>query len=364
MTEILNVDLDTRGYPIIWERSFNELVARVHSCSHDTKQAFVTNELIYELYKDHLKELFPNARPLIIPDGEKEKNFQRILTLSEELLNNVFHRNASLWAFGGGVIGDITGFLASIYMRGISYYQIPTTLLSMVDSSVGGKTGVNIRGGKNIIGTFYQPQAVFIHADFLKTLPEREIKCGLSEIIKTGLIHNEKLLSVMEERSEEILAKDLDTLNALSRMSVEVKSWVVENDERETNLRAILNLGHTLAHAFESYYNYGDIKHGEAVSVGLAYAAHLSKEMGLISEEETSRLNTLFQKLKLMHRWQDLPGQEKPTSKELLALMKGDKKNKDENIRFVLIDNIGSHRLPEKVKDEVLLSSLESFQCL
>jgi 3-dehydroquinate synthase len=267
-----------------------------------------------------------------------------------------------LWAFGGGVIGDITGFLASIYMRGIRYFQIPTTLLSMVDSSVGGKTGVNIEGGKNMMGTFYQPSAVFINTSFLKTLADREFKSGLSEVIKSALLNDPELFHLIENNVNSLSRENVNLNENISMMSVKVKADVVSKDEKENDLRAILNLGHTLAHALESFYQYRNISHGEAVSIGIAFAVFLAVDLNILSHEILERIHILFKNLGMMYLWSHLPGA-KPEVEIIIELMKGDKKNINNNIRFVFISDIGKFLLPQPVELPRIKSCLEKFIC-
>ncbi len=363
MTESLTIDLNDRSYPILWDSGFDKLKQNVHAALKKSgPPAIITNDTIEPLYREKLDSLFGDAPRLVIPDGESEKRLSTIETLCDKLLAAGFHRNVSLWAFGGGVIGDITGFLASVYMRGADYYQMPTTLLSMVDSSVGGKTGVNLTAGKNMVGSFYQPKSVFIHTGFLETLDPREIKCGLAEIIKSGLIRDKEIITFLDARRDEILKRSQHTFGKLSAKSVQVKASVVSQDEKESGLRAILNFGHTLAHGIESHYEYGKVKHGEAVSIGMSYAAYLSSQLGLLPAEKCEIIDQLLKDLEMPLRWSDLP-QPAPSPGEMLAGMRGDKKNIGNAVRFVLLNDIGSCTLPREVDDNTIMSTLESFIC-
>lgn len=323
----------------------------------------ITNEKIYGIYKPVIEQIFGNSPILTIKDGEKYKNFKTIVHLSEQLLSLGANRNSLLWAFGGGVVGDMTGFLASIFMRGISYCQIPTTLLSMVDSSVGGKTGVNIENGKNMIGTFYQPSGVYIHVNFLKTLDLREFKCGMSEIIKSALLDDLDLFQLMENNLADLRPDNEIIMEQLSMKSVKVKSRIVMEDEKEAGLRAILNLGHTLAHALESNYNYRFVKHGEAVSIGTTFASFLSMEKGFITNDEFRRICNIFHKLRMNSLWDSLP-RKKPDVNTLVNFMKGDKKNSSQKIKFVLLNGIGKYKLPSEIEDEFIINALEKYKCL
>lgn len=364
----ITVNLPGHTYPIFWETDSSGFAALIQKhrkeANPDLQKHFVvTNDTIEKIYSSQINNLFPHSTVLVIKDGESHKNFTTVETLSNDLLQWGADRGSCLWAFGGGVVGDITGFLASVYMRGIRYFQIPTTLLSMVDSSVGGKTGVNVERGKNMLGTFYQPSGVFIHTPYLKTLNEREFKCGLSEVIKSALLNDARLFSSIEENLPQLNAQNAEFTEEISQSSVAVKTGVVTEDEKEAGLRAILNLGHTLAHALESYYNYEHIKHGEAVSVGTSFAGLLSVELGFLSNEDLLKINRLFENTGLMYRWSDLP-ENKPEIKMLIDLMKGDKKNAGNEIRFVMLDGIGKYKLPVPVAESVIKECLEKFICL
>ena len=359
MDKKITIDLGEFGYDINWNSNYSALAHWIKENRNNGKNALITNEYIYSIYKKEIVELFSGFEVLLIPDGESEKRLSTIEKLSETLIKKEFTRSSTLWAFGGGVIGDITGFLASVYMRGIPYFQIPTTLLSMVDSSVGGKTGVNLSMGKNLVGTFYQPKGVFIHTPFLKTLADREINCGLSEIIKSASVRNSSLFKDMIKNVELINEKSLDYFESLSMQSVKVKAKVVEEDEKENGVRAILNFGHTLAHALESYYSYTELKHGEAVSIGMNFAAVLSDIFKENSSEIAKDILHLLNQLKLKCSVKDLPQSNLPNVNELIQLMKGDKKNIDNKIRFILLKDIGHAQLPVAIDDNIIREQLE-----
>lgn len=394
IVKILSVKLPDHPYDIIWENDIKSLKIVIQKRLEKGRHFIITNTTIYSHYAPTLADLFGDCPVLIIDDGENYKNFSTINRLAEDLLKSGANRTSTLWAFGGGVIGDITGFLASIYMRGIPYFQIPTTLLSMVDSSVGGKTGVNLEHGKNMIGTFHQPSGVFIHVNFLKTLNDREFRSGLSEVIKSALLADPELFQYIENQTSDLLAhisqisennilrlkpdsaKDMiinsDLLETISFKSVQVKANVVTQDEKENGLRAILNLGHTLAHALESFYNYSGLTHGEAVSIGLTYAALLSQKKGLLSEKDFSRIRNIFDNLHMSSKWAHLPGTDKkgienlplrPRADELIDLMKGDKKNTDTGIRFILLKGIGDFTMPLPIELPIIKQTLEEFIC-
>lgn len=386
----LTINLPNHTYPITWENDFEQLVKIVTARTAQGRHFVVTNSTLYTLYQKKINRLFVNCQILTpIQDGERYKNFTTVTQLADELLKLGANRNSTIWAFGGGVVGDISGFLASIYMRGIPFYQVPTTLLSMVDSSVGGKTGVNLDHGKNMIGTFYQPQGVYIHVNFLATLDRREFQSGLSEVIKSALLSNleffqfigdhtrqlntlrsnlpEKQISEPGDISPDHMADSAGLLEELSFRSVEVKAKIVTEDEKETGLRAILNLGHTLAHALESFYNYSHLKHGEAVAIGIVFASFLSMKKNYLKKEEFDRIQKVFTDLNLKAAWNDLPTSDSVLNTvenldDFINLMKGDKKNTDNSIRFILLREIGKYTLPEPVDIPTIKESLIEFK--
>ncbi|MDH5720166.1 MAG: 3-dehydroquinate synthase [Spirochaetia bacterium] len=363
MNDKLNVNLGKDSYPIIWRDTLDSLKEEIEKYSKNyEKTALLTNVKVYKIYEKEIKKIFSKAHVIILPDGEKTKSLKTIENVSSNLLKAAFTRNTLLIGLGGGVIGDINGFVASIYMRGISFIQIPTTLLSMVDSSVGGKTGVNLPEGKNMIGTFQQPKAVFIIPYFLKTLPARERKCGLAEAIKSALLMNKSLFYYIEQNKEKIIANDLSAMKYLSKESVAIKAAVVEKDEKEKLLRGILNLGHTLAHAIESYYEYKAIKHGEAVSIGLAFAAFFSYRQGILDNKLWLKIFNLLQTLGMPCTIKDLPAKKRaPRPEELVDMMKKDKKNRESEIYFVMLKNIGEYLLPRPVDQKIITKSLKEF---
>lgn len=367
MTHQLSVNLTDKNYSIVWTEQTEDLKKLITDQSSNGKHCLITNTKIDQTYKKMIEDLFPNHKIFIIPDGEEQKSLGRIESLSNEMLKSGVNRSFTFWALGGGVIGDITGFLSSIYMRGVPYFQVPTTLLSMVDSSVGGKTGVNIDYGKNMIGTFYQPEGVFIHTPFLETLEHREILCGLSEVVKTGLIGDPSIIEELEVIKGADQEFSNEFFHSLSRKSVAVKATIVEKDEKESSLRAVLNFGHTLAHALESYYQYSHIKHGEAVSVGIAFALYLGEKLGYTTGKGVSeRVSAIFKKIGMFATWKDLPSSPlpKPEAETLVRLMAGDKKNIDNQIRFVFIEKAGKSLLPIGVDADIIQQHLKEFICL
>jgi len=303
--------------------------------------AVISNPTVYGLYGDavmgSLRRAGFNPRSLIIPDGEEYKDILWAYYIYGELLRGGFDRASALIALGGGVIGDITGFVASTYMRGISFIQVPTTLLAQVDSSVGGKTGVNHPLGKNMIGTFYQPRLVWSDVETLKTLPERELLAGLAEVIKYGVIWDEGLFRFLEEGRERIVGLDGIALSHIIRRSCEIKAEVVSRDEREAGLRAVLNYGHTIGHAIETATGYRQYLHGEAVAIGMCIEARLSRLLGLMGSRDAERVRSLISSYGLPTEIPSGIDRER-----IISSMRLDKKALAGEMRFILPERIGS----------------------
>ena len=298
--EKVRVELGDRSYDIcIGSNILGKIGSKLKSLSVSPKTAIVSNPAVYRLYGkkvlNSIKSSGFDVIPVIIPDGEKYKDISIVQKIYGELLMHRLDRKSALIALGGGVIGDITGFVASTYMRGIDYIQIPTTLLAQVDSSVGGKTGVNHKLGKNMIGTFYQPKLVWIDIDTLKTLPKRELRAGLAEVIKYGVIWDSKLFKFLEENKEKILSLNKKALGYLIKRSCEIKAAVVSKDERESGLRAILNYGHTIGHAIETVTGYKKYLHGEALAIGMFIEAEIAESLKLLKEKTVQRIKSLIE---------------------------------------------------------------------
>lgn len=277
--------------------------------------------------------------------GETAKSLKTVEKCYNQLAAHRLERKSFIVALGGGVVGDLAGFVAATYLRGIPFIQVPTTLLAHVDSSVGGKTGVNLRAGKNLVGAFYQPRLVLCDLDTLKTLPEREFRAGLAEVIKYGIIFDAKLFADLERNLSKILKRDKGTLAPIIARCCEIKAEVVSQDETESGLRAILNFGHTIGHAIENGFGYGKFLHGEAISIGQTAEAKLSREILGLSEQEVERIENLF-------RNAGLPTQIKINStkkRKLFDAMRLDKKTRDGEIRFVLAREIGKVEFGQKV---------------
>lgn len=354
----IQVQLDERSYPIyigVDNLCDPEILTR-HIKSKQV--VVVTNETIAPLYLDKVKKHLQQYQleVVILPDGEQYKTLAIMETIFDALLTGKFSRNTTLIALGGGVIGDISGFAAACYQRGIPFIQIPTTLLAQVDSSVGGKTGVNHALGKNMIGAFYQPQSVIIDVKVLETLDDRQLAAGLAEVIKYGLIQDADFFSWIETNIEKILARDQESLIYLIDKSCHNKAEIVAADERESGIRAILNLGHTFGHAIETGSGYGVYLHGEAVAIGTCQAADLSRRLGWLDDAGVARIIALFKK-------SGLPTEPPAeiSAQEFIDLMSVDKKNVDGDIRLILLRKIGEASLPVGVEREVLLETLNEY---
>ena len=292
--------------------------------------------------------------------GEHLKSFTNLVKLSNKILSYKPDRNSTIIALGGGVIGDLSGFIASIILRGINFIQIPTTLLSQVDSSVGGKTAINSNYGKNLIGSFYQPKIVLIDPTSLLTLPDREFLCGYVETFKYALINNYEFFTFLEKEKSAIKAKELTILNHIIELAVTSKAQIVAKDETEkSGLRALLNLGHTFAHALEKETNYSDLlKHGEAVAIGIILAAKFSYQLGFCNEEIIAKITKHLQYFNIITNPQDLNYNWQ--YKNLLTHMLGDKKNQDGIINFILLNDIGESFLAKNVKYDNVVAFLKT----
>jgi len=304
----------------------------------------VSNTRVAPLYAQRLAGSlvgrYVSVHQVVLPDGEACKNWETLNTIFDALLGHGCDRKTVLFALGGGVVGDMTGFAAACYMRGVPFVQVPTTLLAQVDSSVGGKTGINHPLGKNMIGAFYQPRLVVCDLDTLRTLPDRELSAGLAEVIKYGPIADLAFLDWIEHNLDALLARDSSALAYAVKRSCEFKAWVVGQDERESGLRAILNFGHTFGHAIEAGLGYGEWLHGEAVGCGMVMAAHLSHKLGLVDAAFVWRLTDLVKRAGLPVTAPVLDAED--NAGRYLALMRVDKKAEGGEIRFVVVNDSGT----------------------
>ncbi len=337
-TEILNVDLGDRSYPIFIGE---DLISRadIYKTHISSKQVLVvTNTTIAPLYLETVLNALSGfqTETVILPDGEEYKNLNTLDDIFTGLLNSHFDRGCTLVALGGGVVGDMTGFAAACYQRGVKFVQIPTTLLAQVDSSVGGKTGVNHPLGKNMIGAFHQPECVIADTLTLNTLDDRQLSAGIAEVIKYGLINDLEFFEWLEANMHFLLQRDQQALAYAVKRSCFDKAEVVAADEKEAGQRALLNLGHTFGHAIETGMGYGEWLHGEAVATGMCMAARLSAKLGHLDIADVERIEALIEKAHLPVR----PPQQ-ITKQRYLELMSVDKKVKDGQLRLVLMEKIG-----------------------
>ncbi len=349
----LHVDLGEKSYPIYIGSNLLGQQHLLQKHIQSRQVLIITNTTVAPLYLNRLVDNLTGYQieTLELPDGEQYKNLEYLTKIFNCLLEKKYSRNCTLLALGGGVIGDMGGFAAACYQRGIPFIQIPTTVLAQVDSSVGGKTGVNHPLGKNMIGAFYQPQCVIADIDVLDTLDDRHLIAGLAEIIKYGLIRDLPLFEWLEENIALLLARDKQALAYVIERSCINKAEIVAEDEFESGIRAILNLGHTFGHAIETGMGYGVYIHGEAVAIGLCYAADLSHRMGWISVQDVDRIINLLKLAKLPV----IPPKEMNVA-QFIDLMLVDKKNLDGKIRVILLEAIGKAALPVSV-DQMLLQN-------
>ncbi|HFC92015.1 MAG TPA: 3-dehydroquinate synthase [Leucothrix mucor] len=336
--QTLNVDLGDRSYPIHIGSGLLKRPELIQGHIHGTTTAIVSNETIAPLYLDALHQVtapYKNT-DVILPDGEKYKTFEIEQKIFTEMLRAHCDRKSTLLALGGGVVGDMTGFAAACYQRGIPFIQVPTTLLAMVDSSVGGKTGVNHPLGKNMIGAFHQPQCVLIDIDTLDTLDDQQLSAGLAEVIKYGFINDPEFLDWLDNNMQKLLQRDKEALTYAIYRSCQHKADIVAADEREAGQRALLNLGHTFGHAIETGMGYGEWLHGEAIAVGMVMAAELSQKMGWIEQNDVERVKQLLLKANL-----PIEPPKEISAEQFAQLMSIDKKVQDGVLSLVLMKSYG-----------------------
>ena len=360
MTDILNVQRQGDfSYPIFFKNDFSELGEAVSSISSDWKRiAVITDDHVAPLYGENVLEELEKqgfkTSLLVLPSGESGKNLNTIQTIYRHLIENGLDRKDAMAALGGGVIGDMTGFSAATYLRGIDFFQIPTTLLSQVDSSVGGKTGVDFEQYKNMVGAFYQPRLVYMNLSTLTTLPEEELICGMGEVVKTGLICDADLFRYASSRCMSKGAGSSEVFGHVIHRCCEIKAEIVERDPTEKGERALLNLGHTIGHAVEKLKNFS-LKHGQCVGIGLIAAAALSRQKGLVSDAEYREILAGLKAAGLPSRVEGLTGD------EIIAATKKDKKMINGKIRFILMDGIGASHVDDSVTDEDMLLAVREI---
>ncbi|MDD2819609.1 MAG: 3-dehydroquinate synthase [Candidatus Nanopelagicales bacterium] len=356
--QTLNVGLGERSYPIYVGDDLLRVEHLLSPFLFGKRAIIVSNTTVAPLYMEMLVEGLTKQGVLcdriVLPDGEKFKNSKTMDIIYEGLLRSHSERTTPIIALGGGVVGDMVGFAAATYLRGVPFIQIPTTLLAQVDSSVGGKTGINHPLGKNMIGAFYQPRVVLADTRTLDTLPDRELYAGLSEVIKYGLIRDLPFLEWLEQNMEKLLQRDKDALQYAIVRSCQNKAEVVGNDERESGERALLNLGHTFGHAIESGMGYGVWLHGEAVAAGMMMAADLSHRMGWLQSEEVGRIGSLLRCAKLPVKGPRM------AAEKYLELMGLDKKVAAGKIRFVLLKKLGKAVMTGDVPEPHVIDTIEA----
>lgn len=357
--KVLRIDLADRSYDILIGRNlFNTLADHVPGLSGLRRAVIVTHPSIGNVYGEALARGLKSAglesRTVEIPEGETYKTLASAEVVYDHLMKNACDRDTLMVALGGGVIGDLTGFVAATYQRGVPYLQVPTTLLSQVDSSVGGKTAVNHPLGKNMIGAFYQPRAVIIDLDTLKTLPADEFRAGMAEIIKYGVIEDPELFAYLEDNVEPILNQDTACLERIIETSCAIKAKVVERDERESNYRMVLNYGHTVGHAIEALTDYARFKHGEAVAIGMIAAARLSHRMGYCDAATVERITALIDRYGLPTQLPEFP------ARDYIECMYRDKKAREKKIRFILVRALGQVEIVDAVPEAELENALIS----
>ena len=323
------------------------------------KFIIITDKNVFSNYRDYINQQFNSTldKVIILDGGELNKSFDSLTKIYSDLIKFGCNKKTCLIALGGGVISDITGFVASTFMRGIRYVNIPTTLLSMVDSSIGGKTGINLSNGKNLIGSIYHPEKIIIDPDILKTLPLREYHSGMAEIIKYGLILDKNLFEKLEENLDILLNNNQKSkiLKEIIINCINLKINIVQQDEKDNNIRNILNFGHTIGHALEAFFPTDYIRHGEAIGYGMIYASKLSKIYNTLNDKDFKRIINIISKL-------DLPKLNNMESDKILKFIKTDKKNTDEGLKFILLDEIGVSRITKNISFNNIKMVLEDYE--
>jgi 3-dehydroquinate synthase len=361
--ENVRVELGERSYDIcIGEKWIPQLGELLNFVPKTSQMIMITDNNVFNLYGASVLKILRDAgfkvEPAVIPGGEGCKNLATVASLYEQMIALGLDRKSTVLALGGGIVGDIAGFVAASYMRGIAYIQIPTTLLSQVDSSVGGKTGVNLPQGKNLVGAFYQPGLVFVDVSFIETLPEREYLTGLAEIIKYGIIWDNDFFEYLEEHRDRIKSRDSQCLMDITSRCCSIKAEIVAQDETESGQRALLNLGHTFGHAFEALTNYQKFTHGEAVAVGITYAARLAHHLGLIPLDDLKRIKNLLEYYGLPVSCGNL------NSQDIVVQMRKDKKNVGGKLQLILPTAIGESDIFDDVSEAMVVMILDSDSCI
>lgn len=356
----MKVELGTRSYDIcIGENWLPQLGEMLNFVPKTSRMLMITDNNVNRLAGNRVLEVLRQAGfrvdAAVIPGGEGCKNLTTAALLYERMVDLGLDRKSTVVALGGGIVGDVAGFVAATYMRGIAYIQIPTTLLAQVDSSVGGKTGVNLTQGKNLVGAFCQPGLVFVDVDFIKTLPEREYLTGLAEVIKYGIIRDQDFFEYLEIQMEKIKARNSECLMHIIHRCCAIKADIVAQDETENGVRALLNLGHTFGHAFEALTNYQQFTHGEAVAIGTICAARLAYRLNLLSQQDLDRIENIFIGYGLPTNFGNLD------SSEIITQMHKDKKNIGGKMPIVLPTSIGNSQIFNNLNEADVAAVLASF---
>lgn len=361
MSEI-NVNLGDRSYVItIAPGALNRLGSIIAATRKPTAVIVISNSVVSKYYAESVLKSITSSgirtELMVVPSGERFKTLGTVRKIYDAMLSACIDRNSAVVALGGGVIGDMAGFAAATYMRGIDFYQVPTTLLAQVDASVGGKTGVDLPQGKNLVGAFHQPRGVIIDTLTLNTLPKRELRSGLAEIVKHGIIYDQVFFKYLCDKSADLLKCNVELLEEAIRRSVEIKRSVVEKDERESGLRAILNYGHTVGHAVEMLSGYGKYRHGEAISIGMVTEALLAEREGYAREGIAESVAEALVKMKL-------PVNMEPSIKteDIVRSVELDKKTMGRKLRFALPKKIGECGIVENISREALINTIEAHR--
>lgn len=353
----LSVALGNRSYPIYIGSGLLDDASRLMPHLVAKQVLIVTNDRVAPLYLEKVKRLFSGLRchAVVLPDGERHKSLETMNLIFDALIREKHSRTTTLIALGGGVVGDMTGFAAACYQRGVAFIQIPTTLLAQVDSSVGGKTGVNHPLGKNMIGAFHQPECVLIDVDTLNTLPDREYRSGLAEVIKYGLINDGAFFEWLKQNADRLLQRDPEALVYAIECSCRNKAGIVAVDEKETGVRALLNYGHTFGHAIEAWQNYTGFLHGEAIAIGSVIAAELSVRLGLLSQTDSDAVRTIIEQFGL-----PTSAPANMTADTFIDFMQRDKKILDGSLRLILLEAVGTAVIKDSVPVDQIKQAIDA----
>ncbi len=361
----IKINLKNNSYYIFLQHNIFDRIVMFHKKYYsDSKAIIITDQNVKKYYLKKLTDRFIIKNIIVntysVSCGEKSKSFKSLEVLADKILKKGINRNDIIYAFGGGVVGDLTGFLSSIILRGVKFIQIPTTLLSQVDSSVGGKTAINSKLGKNLIGTFFQPSAVFIDPNTLATLPREELLAGYAEVVKYSLINDRVFFNWLNKNIKDNLSLVPKNIIKIISTCIKKKAEIVKLDEKEKKTRMLLNLGHTFAHALENELNY-KIRHGEAVSVGLLMAMKLSYNLGYAKKNDLNLLESHLKKSKLPIKLKDLSNKKKWLSNNILKKMQTDKKSYKGSIRFILCKGIGTTFIKQNIDKTKIKKTIEEF---